>query len=29
MRPLQTIPGKRGGQIKENDGWGELNYDLL
>jgi hypothetical protein len=29
MRPLETIQGKRGGQNKQNDGWGELNYDIL
>jgi hypothetical protein len=29
MRPLSTIPGMRGGGIKENDGGGEFNYDIL
>jgi hypothetical protein len=29
MRPVETIPemGRRG--IKENDGGGEVNYDML
>jgi hypothetical protein len=25
MRPVETIPGMRGGRIKENDGGGEFN----
>jgi hypothetical protein len=29
MRPIETIPGTRGGEIKENDGGGEFNYDIL
>jgi hypothetical protein len=29
MTPVETIPGKGGGGIKENDGGGELNYDML
>jgi hypothetical protein len=28
-RPVETIPGMGGGQIKEKDGWGESNYDIL
>jgi hypothetical protein len=28
MRLVETIPGMGGG-IKENDGEGELNYDIL
>jgi hypothetical protein len=28
MRPVETIPGM-GGQIKENDGEGEFNHDIL
>jgi hypothetical protein len=28
MRPVVTIPGM-GGEIKENDGGGEFNYDIL
>jgi hypothetical protein len=28
MRPVETIPG-RGEGIKENDGGGGFNYDLL
>jgi hypothetical protein len=29
MRPVVTVPGMRGGRIKENDGGGEFNYDIL
>jgi hypothetical protein len=29
MRPVETIPGMGGGGIKENDGGGEFNYDVL
>jgi hypothetical protein len=29
MRPVETIPGMGGGGIKENDGRGEFNYDIL
>jgi hypothetical protein len=29
MRPGETIPGMGGGEIKENDGGGEFNYDIL
>jgi hypothetical protein len=29
MRPVETIPGMRGGWIKENDGEGEFNHDIL
>jgi hypothetical protein len=29
MGPVETIPGMRGGMMKENDGGGELSYDLL
>jgi hypothetical protein len=28
VRPVETIPGM-GGRIKENDGGGEFNYDIL
>jgi hypothetical protein len=28
-RPVETIPGMEGGTIKENDGEGEFNYDIL
>jgi hypothetical protein len=28
MRPVETIPGIGGG-IKESDGGGEFNYDIL
>jgi hypothetical protein len=29
MRPVETIPGVGVGRIKENDGGGEFNYDVL
>jgi hypothetical protein len=29
MRPVETIPGMGGGRIKENDGGGEFNHDIL
>jgi hypothetical protein len=29
MRPIETIPEMEGGEIKENDGGGEFNYDTL
>jgi hypothetical protein len=29
MRSVETIPEMRGGRIKENDGGGEFNYDIL
>jgi hypothetical protein len=29
MRPGETIPGMGEEGIKENDGWGEFNYDVL
>jgi hypothetical protein len=29
MRPVETIPGIGGGMIKENDGVGKFNYDIL
>jgi hypothetical protein len=29
MRPVETIPGTGRGKIKENDGGGEFNYDIL
>jgi hypothetical protein len=29
MTPVETIPGMGEGRIKENDGWGEFNYDIL
>jgi hypothetical protein len=29
MRPVETIPGMGGGRIKENEGGGEFNYDIL
>jgi hypothetical protein len=29
MRPVRSSPGVGGGEIKENDGGGEFNYDIL
>jgi hypothetical protein len=29
MRPVETIPGVGGVRIKENDGVGEFNNDIL
>jgi hypothetical protein len=29
MRPVEHIPGMRGGEIKENDGGGKFNYDIF
>jgi hypothetical protein len=29
MRPVETIPEMGGGKIKENDGRGEFNCDIL
>jgi hypothetical protein len=29
MIPVETIPGMGEGEIKENDGVGEFNYDTL
>jgi hypothetical protein len=29
MRPVETIPGMRGGEIKGNDGGCEFNYDIF
>jgi hypothetical protein len=29
MRPVETIPGMWGRGVKENDGEGESNYDIL
>jgi hypothetical protein len=29
MRHVETIPGKREGITKGNDGGGEFNYDIL
>jgi hypothetical protein len=29
MSPVETILGMDGGEIKENDGWGEFNYDIV
>jgi hypothetical protein len=28
MRPVKTIPGMGRGEIKENDGGGEFNYNI-
>jgi hypothetical protein len=29
MRSVETIPGRGGVKIKENDGGSEFNYDIL
>jgi hypothetical protein len=29
LRPVEIIPGMEGGEIKENDGGSEFNYDIL
>jgi hypothetical protein len=29
MKPVETIPGIGAGEIEENDGGGESNYDLF
>jgi hypothetical protein len=29
MIPVETLPGMGGGRIKENDGGGEFNCDIL
>jgi hypothetical protein len=29
MIPVKTVPGMWGGEIKENDGGGEFNYDIF
>jgi hypothetical protein len=29
MRSIETIPGMGGGGLKENDGGGEFNYDVV
>jgi hypothetical protein len=29
MVPVETIPGVGGGEIKENGGGGEVNYDVF
>jgi hypothetical protein len=29
MRHVETIPGIEEGEMKENDGGSELNYDIL
>jgi hypothetical protein len=29
MRPVETIPGKRGGELRENDGGSKFDYDIL
>jgi hypothetical protein len=29
MRPAETVPGMRGGEIKENVGGGQFNYDIF
>jgi hypothetical protein len=29
MRPIETVTGSGGGEIKKNNGGGEFNYDTL
>jgi hypothetical protein len=29
MKPVETIPGMRGGRITENDGKDKFSYDIL
>jgi hypothetical protein len=29
MRPVETTPGIGGEELKENDGGGKFNYDIL
>jgi hypothetical protein len=29
MRPVETVPGVGMGRVKQNDGGGEFNYDIL
>jgi hypothetical protein len=29
MRPAETTPGMGGGEIKENDGGNEFNYNIF
>jgi hypothetical protein len=29
IRPVETTSGIGKGEIKESDGWGEFNYDML
>jgi hypothetical protein len=29
LRPVETVPGMEGEGVKENDGGGEFNYDIL
>jgi hypothetical protein len=29
MRPVETIPGMERGRVKENNGRGELKYDIF
>jgi hypothetical protein len=29
MRPVETVPRMEGEGLKENDGGGEFNYDIL
>jgi hypothetical protein len=28
-RPVETIPGMKGEKMRENDGGGEISYDIL
>jgi hypothetical protein len=29
VRPVETVPGIRGSRIKDNDGGGEFEYNVL
>jgi hypothetical protein len=29
MRPVETLPGRGGGEIKENEERGEFKYDIF
>jgi hypothetical protein len=29
MRPVETVPGMGRGRVEEEDGGGEVNYDIL
>jgi hypothetical protein len=29
MRPVKTVPGMGEGRLKENDGGGKFNYEIL
>jgi hypothetical protein len=29
MRPVESVPAMGAGELKENDGGGEFNYDIM